>query len=642
MTDKRLYSERTKRTRTADDDRAARQDARVKRLSAVMYLNARPLYHGISQGIGGGRFSLVTAPPAECARMLVEGEVDAGLVPVAALARDGLYRVVPGVAVGCRGPVGSVVVHSERPIEELTDVVLDSSSRTSVVLLRLLLRRRLGREPRYVSMAPERLGEQVAGTTGALVIGDESMRLRGRFPFEWDLGGAWFEWTGLPFVFAVWAARAADLTETDVALLAESARRGEAALAEIAGGDPDKLRYLREQVRYALGAEEAAGLQRFFDLASDAGLLPEHRVSFFGERPRRRSSLDGLLGKAAAGERLSADDAVRLGEEASLFDLGAAADAVRCRKHGDAVVTYIIDRNINYTNVCVTACRFCAFFRPVGHAEGYTLSRETLAEKTRTLVEAGGIQILLQGGLNPDLPIEWYEDLFHWFKTEFPTVAMHALSPEEILYIARITGITLERTLERLHAAGLDSVPGGGAEVLVDRIRRQIAPLKCTSDEWLEVMRVAHRMGLRSSATMMFGSGETLLDRVQHFLKVRDLQDETGGFTAFISWDYQHDKGTRVVPGETGSHVYLRTQALSRLVLDNVPSIQSSWVTQGPGVGQAALRFGANDFGSVMFEENVVSAAGTTFCMDEAMIRRHIEASGFRPVRRNMRYELLA
>jgi cyclic dehypoxanthinyl futalosine synthase len=332
-----------------------------------------------------------------------------------------------------------------------------------------------------------------------------------------------------------------------------------------------------------------------------------------------------------------------LHESAELPGLGAAADARRLALHPEPRVTYIVERNINYTNVCTTACRFCAFYRPVGHHEGYVLDREVLARKMAEVRDAGGIQILLQGGLNPELPLEWYEDLFRWMRREFPTLSLHALSPEEILHLSRLSGEDLEGVLRRLAAAGLASVPGGGAEILVDRIRKRIASLKCTSAEWLEVMRVAHRLGMRSSATMMYAIGETARDRIEHLVKLRDLQDETGGFTAFICWPFQPGNTKLAGDDETASApAYLRQLAVARLTLDNVPNLQASWPTMGPAVGQVALAYGANDFGSVMFEENVVSSAGTIFAMDAAAIERHIAAAGYHPARRNVRYEVLS
>ncbi|MGH7293550.1 MAG: cyclic dehypoxanthinyl futalosine synthase, partial [Polyangiaceae bacterium] len=310
------------------------------------------------------------------------------------------------------------------------------------------------------------------------------------------------------------------------------------------------------------------------------------------------------------------------------------------RKHPHDVVTYIVDRNVNYTNVCTTSCRFCAFYRPLGHEEAYVLSREELGEKLQEVVDAGGVQILLQGGLHPELRIGWYEDLFRWMKREY-RLGLHALSPEEILHIAHLEDLSVRQVLERLHAAGLDSVPGGGAEILVDRVRRKIAKAKCTSEEWLGVMRTAHQMGLRSSATMMYGTVDTVRDRIWHLLKIRDLQDETGGFTAFFCWDFQHERGTRIEPGDHGTVLYLRQQAVARILLDNVDHVGASWVTQGPEVGQVALRFGADDFGSVMFEENVVSSAGTTFCMNADGMEARIRAAGFKAARRNVHYDWL-
>jgi cyclic dehypoxanthinyl futalosine synthase len=619
------------------------------RVAAVKYLNARPLYATLAEAPG---VALRLGVPAEVARQIAEDESDVALMPVAAAATVGDLRVARGMAIGARGAVRSVVIVSERPVDELTELSLDLSSRSSVILARLLLRaRKRGSEPRLLGCGPEDALAAVSGTRGALVIGDPALAAEGRFPHVFDLGAAWLEHTGLPFVFAAWFGREGALSpegEKLLLLARDEGLRGRDGFAEAhaakTGLSAASLRaYLGESIRYELGDPERRGLERFFDEAARASLLPRATVRFFDDdRPKAlpRASLDTLLGRAAAGERLSASEGERLGAEGSLFDLGLAADAIRKRKHPRGVVTYIVDRNVNYTNVCVTSCRFCAFYRPVGHTEGYVLSRETLAQKLTEVVDAGGVQILLQGGLNPDLRIEWYEDLFRWIKREFG-LGLHALSPEEILFIGRLEGLTVRRVLERLHEAGLDSVPGGGAEILVDRVRRRIAKTKCTSDEWLGVMRTAHQMGLRSSATMMYGTVDTLRDRVVHLIKIRDLQDETSGFTAFFCWDFQHEQGTRIEAGDTGTHLYLRQQALSRILLDNVDHIGASWVTQGPDVGQVALRFGADDYGSVMFEENVVSSAGTTYCTNAAGIEERIRAAGFRSVRRNVRYDWL-
>jgi cyclic dehypoxanthinyl futalosine synthase len=628
------------------------------RVAAVGYLNARPLYEGLDREPASARVRLDCATPSEVARRVAEHEADIALMPVAAAATLGDLRFVRGAAIAARGPVRSVVVVAERPIEQIDELAVDLSSRTSVVLARLLLAaRRKGKDaPRLLGCAPREAIAQVGGSRGALVIGDPALDIEGRFPFALDLGLAWYEETGLPFVFAAWCGRPGALGDADEELLLRAKQAGLArrdalaqAHAERSGLPADSLRaYLREAVRYDFGDEERRGLERFCDDAARAGLLPRARVRFYDDDSRvvaangghATPSLDSLLARAADGERLSAAEGERLATQASLFDLGLAADTVRRRKHPHDVVTYIVDRNVNYTNVCTTSCRFCAFYRPVGHPEGYVLSREELSKKLGEVVAAGGVQILLQGGLHPDLRIEWYEDLFRWIKREFK-LGLHALSPEEILHIGRLEGLSVRGVLERLHAAGLDSVPGGGAEILVDRVRRTIAKAKCTSDEWLGVMRVAHQMGLRSSATMMYGTIDTMEDRVAHLIKIRELQDETAGFTAFFCWDFQYEKGTHIQPGENGTVLYLRQQALARILLDNVDHVGASWVTQGPEVGQVALRFGADDFGSVMFEENVVSSAGTTFCMNADSMERRIRAAGFRAARRNVRYQWL-
>lgn len=626
------------------------EDNRI-RVAAVQYLNARPLFEGLDRDPASQRVRLDLALPSEVARRVAEDEADVALMPVAAAAAIGDMRFVRDAAIGARGSVRSVLLVSEKPLDALTHVALDMSSRTSVVLSRLVMRRMLGREPKLVGRPSAQAIAEIGGTRGALVIGDPALQLEGQYPHVVDLGQAWLEWTGLPFVFAAWVGRPGALSAEDERLLIDAKNAGIARRDAIAdeyaareGRPAASIRsYLRDALRHEFGDEERRGLERFYDEAARAGLLPKATVRFYDEDRRttpRKPALDALLARAAEGERLSGAEGERLLAEAGMFDLGLAADAVRRRKHPHDVVTYIVDRNVNYTNVCTTSCRFCAFYRPVGHPEGYVLSREVLGKKLQEVVDAGGVQILLQGGLNPELPITWYEDLFRWIKAEYK-LGLHALSPEEIIHISRMESLSIQQVLERLNAAGLDSVPGGGAEILVDRVRKKIAKAKCTSDEWLNVMRVAHHMGLRSSCTMMYGTVDDARDRINHLLKLRDLQDETGGFTAFFCWDFQYEQGTHILPGETGTQLYLRQQAVARLMLDNVDHVGASWVTQGPEVGQVALRFGADDFGSVMFEENVVSSAGTTFRMNADGMEARIRAAGFKAVRRNVKYEWL-
>ena len=318
------------------------------------------------------------------------------------------------------------------------------------------------------------------------------------------------------------------------------------------------------------------------------------------------------------------------------WPIGFAAE-----KHPDGIVTYIIDRNVNYTNVCVARCNFCAFYRPVGHSDGYVLGFEEIFRKIDETRAIGGVQLLLQGGHNPDLPIEWYEDLFRSVKARYPDFKLHALSPPEVIHLSRTSKLAVPVVIDRLIAAGLDSIPGGGAEILVDRVRKLLnCYTKASADEWLDVMRHAHRAGLRTTATMMYGTVETDEERLEHLLRLRALQDETGGFTAFITWSYQPEHTERGGSEATGID-YLRTLAIARLVLDNFDNLQASWVTQGGKVGQLSLAFGANDMGSVMIEENVVRAAGAAYCMDEVEIVRNVEDAGFVAKRRNMHYDVL-
>jgi len=352
-------------------------------------------------------------------------------------------------------------------------------------------------------------------------------------------------------------------------------------------------------------------------------------------------STTALVEKVRAGERVSAAEALDLYRSAPTAVLGRLADDIRQRKHPEGIVTYIIDRNVNYTNICVAKCNFCAFYREVGSPEGYVLGFDELFRKIDETIAVGGVQLLLQGGHNPDLPLSWYEDLFRAVKERYPAFKLHALSPPEVIHLSRLSQLPVPAIVDRLIAAGLDSIPGGGAEILVDRVRKLLHCYgKATSDEWLDVMRHAHRAGLRTTATMMYGTVETDVERIEHMMRLRDLQDETGGFTAFITWSYQPDH-TELAGAEATGVDYLRTLAISRIVLDNFDNLQASWVTQGGKVGQLSLAFGANDMGSVMIEENVVRAAGASYCMDELEIVRNIEDAGFQPKRRSMHYDIL-
>jgi cyclic dehypoxanthinyl futalosine synthase len=357
-------------------------------------------------------------------------------------------------------------------------------------------------------------------------------------------------------------------------------------------------------------------------------------------------SLDELLQKVWDGARINAAEARRL-YSLPLEELGALADRRRrlikapaYEGRGNDIVTYIVDRNVNYTNVCNVYCKFCAFYRVEGDSDAYVISLPEMDQKIEETIALGGTQILMQGGHHPKLTMQWYLDLLSHIKAKFPQVNIHGFSPSEFIHFQEVFNLPVEEIIRQFVKAGLGSIPGGGGEILVDSVRKRIAPLKAMSDEWLGVMDVAHRLGLNSSATMMFGHVETVEDRIEHMERVRAQQDKSKGFTAFISWTFQAEN-TRLRAETVGAQEYLRTQALSRIYIDNIPNIQSSWVTQGQEIGQIALKYGANDLGSIMIEENVVSQAGTTFRMGVADMKRLITELGYEPHQRDNWYRLL-
>jgi len=425
-------------------------------------------------------------------------------------------------------------------------------------------------------------------------------------------------------------------------------------LAQVAlsfGADDIHGTVFEEQVAHEAGATSPRSLSvnDLVHLIEEAGFVPTEHDSAYGDRhvygapePRAgRSQNEGqaMLDEAAEGRRLTDDEALQLFESDDLAALGRSADRVRRRLHPEPIVTYVVDRNINYSNICVSGCRFCAFYRGADAPDAYLLDRETLGAKLRETVALGGTQVLLQGGLHPDLPLEWYEDLVRWIHEEFG-LHVHGFSPPEIVHLARLNGLPVAEVVARLHRAGLATIPGGGAEILSNRVRGEISPRKCNADEWIEVMRAAHRLGLRTTATMMFGHIETFADRIEHLRRVRELQDETGGFTAFIPWPYQ-PRNTALGGRAAGAHDYLKTLAVSRLYLDNFANVQASWVTQGREICQVALYFGANDAGSTMLEENVVRAAGVEYRLTRADLELIIRQIGREPRQRDCYYRLV-
>ncbi|MFP4978004.1 cyclic dehypoxanthinyl futalosine synthase [Paenibacillus sp. CN-4] len=359
------------------------------------------------------------------------------------------------------------------------------------------------------------------------------------------------------------------------------------------------------------------------------------------------SGIDRILDKALGGERLNLEDTIALFESNEIEKMGAAANVIMERWHPDPVTTFVIGRNINYTNICDVYCRFCAFYRSPKSGEGYVLPDETIYEKIAETISVGGTEILMQGGTNPNLPFSYYTDLLRGIKSRFPEITMHSFSPAEIMKMKEVSGLTLEETVRQIHEAGLDSLPGGGAEILDDRTRSKISRLKGSWRDWMDVMQTAHRIGMNTTATMVIGLGESMEERALHLMRVRDAQDEclrngydSEGFLAFISWTFQPDNTNLKLDRQTPEE-YLKTVAISRLALDNIKNFQSSWVTMGPEIGKLSLQYGCNDFGSTMIEENVVSSAGATYKVNIESILKIIREAGKIPAQRNTRYDIL-
>ncbi len=574
-----------------------------------------------------GLFELERAIPSECADRLRDGRADIGIVPSVELNRQKL-EIIPGCGIACRAEVRSILLISKVAFGQIRTLATDSSSRTSVALSRVVLARKYGVEPRLTSLAPH-LGTMLELCDAALIIGDAALVLNpAELPFRvLDLGSEWTQMTGLPMVFAVWAARAGFPTQ-DPAPFAASLRFGLEHVDDIARDEHAKLgisealarEYLTRNIVFELGEQRIRGAESFSTICFGAG------------EPGGNQKGYGMMTRQEAIDLFRSDD---------LIGIGMAADAVRRKLHPHGIVSYIIDRNINYTNFCTEYCSFCAFYRPMGHAEGYLHPKEVIFDKIQETIDLGGTGILMQGGLHPELKIEWYEDLLRSIKQRFgDRIWNHCFSAPEIVNIAEVSGLTLHDTIARLRDAGLESIPGGGAEILDNDVRRRIARLKSSAQDWIDVHRAAHALGLRTTATMMFGCGETIEQRMNHFDIVRQIQEDTGGFTAFIPWSFQRENTSlgRFVKEEATAVEYLKTLAISRLYLDNILNIQSSWVTPGLKTCQVGLRFGGNDVGSIMIEENVVSAAGAHHRASEEQLRRLIRDAGFIPKQRDTLY----
>jgi len=651
------------------------------RFGAVSYLNTKPLIETLDERLSGWG-SLRLDLPSRLAADLASGELDVALIPSVEYFR-GLpdYEIVSDAAIACRGPVWSVRLLSRVPMNQIRTLALDEGSRTSAAMTQVLLSEMHGLRPETV---PFPIGSDPSETTAdaLLMIGDRAMHpARGTYQEIWDLGDRWLRWTELPFVFAMWVARReiADnkplmkrISDTLCASRAEGIAAMESiAIREAAGQgltNEDLHRYFAENLHFSLGPGERAGLDLFRQKAQSIGLVPASVPSFpsplSGSLANLKSPISSsspsptmmnspvaiaptsasvreILDSVVDGDRLSDEDAITLLQSHDLAAIGAAAETVSRQKHPEPYRTYNIDRNINYTNVCTAVCDFCAFYRGPKSDEGYVLPRSVLLKKIEETVELGGNQILLQGGLHPKYKLDWYEEMLGDIKSKFPQVNIHGFSPPELHHFTKMNKLSITEVLTRLKAAGLGSVPGGGAEILSDRVRGEITRGKVMTDDWLGVMRAWHELGGISSATMMFGHVETIAERVEHLRRLRELQDETGGFTAFICWTFQPENTDMSDLPKIGSFEYLKMLAVSRLYLDNIANLQSSWVTQGLKIGQMALMFGANDMGSLMIEENVVAEAGTVHFLSLQQIRESIQEHGFEARQRDVFYNLV-
>ena len=656
--------------------RTVPQRARTKlKVVAADFLNSLPLTIEVADD---EFFEFEYVVPSEGARQLVEEEADIALLPVAALAEIGGLEVVPGPCIGANGRVDSVVIVSEVPLDQIEQLYVDNASRTSVILARVYLASIGMSHIPFVRLPGTEVLERVEGNNAGLLIADIAFEQSKQFKYRHDLGDAWKRLTGEPFVFAVWAAARGVLNDEIVERLNRRFWDGLARKHQIISNWSEQHNmspvevadYLDERIQYNLNRSAWNGMQEFFRVASNMGLLPDARIEFAqrNELAERRDnllvqptsfgrwmpevvpysktySIDRILSRAEAGRRISLHDAERLYEEASLTDLGEVAHTIRSRMNPGNRVSYIVAMNLNYTNVCNVDCSFCGFYRSddpnrKGHDEGYTLNREEVRKKMNTLSDAEGVQVLFQGGVNPDLPIEYYTRTFSWFKQEWPQIHLNCLSVDEVLGLApNKTPEEIANVLSQLKEAGLDMLPGAGAEILVDRVRKRVSRKKSRASYWLETMRQVGRLGMKASVTMLYGMRETTRDKFAHIAKIRQLQDEVSPFMVFISWPYRKAENLKLQATDQSGATYLRMQAISRIFFDNIQHIMCSWVTQGPEIGQTALWYGADDFGSVMFEENVVSASGVTYRMDAEAMEFYIRDAGFEPFRRTGVFE---
>ncbi len=643
------------------------------RLGSIEFINSLPVDLGILNGAVPVDAEIFQGSPTVLNEKILKGEVDISAVSALFYAEHQKDLILlPNLSISSESSVESVILFSRYPVEELAgkDIYVTNKGRTTPALLEILCRKRYGFWPSFKAHV-SKIEEWPQSWDAMLLIGDEALEWKRRLVgSEWraiDLAEEWRHWTKLPFVFAVWVARRAfyekhaEETRRVHEALIRSKMWGASHMSEVMLASEKKtelpaptLKSYFSKLSFDFGQNLKRGMRTYFNYAAECGMvapvgdLEEITLVAANASSTQGSSatVEAILKKALDGQRVSVEEGVKLYHEASLFDLGAVANELNLRKNPESAkrATFVVDRNINYTNYCNTFCKFCAFYRTPGDKkEGYLRTTEEIFHKIEELLELGGTQVLLQGGHNPELGIEYYEDITRRVHTKFPQVHVHSFSASEVWHITKVSNLTVREVLLRLKAAGLNSLPGGGAEILVDRVRQAVSPLKTTVAQYFEVHRTAHEVGLRSTSTMVYGLGETVEERMQHFEGYRTLQDKTGGFRAFIPWSFESESTEMQMPRQTGSE-YLRMIALSRIMLDNIQHVQAGWVTEGPKLSQLALLYGADDFGGILMEENVVSATGsdhlyTGVTREEAV--RLISETGKIATQRNTNYEIV-
>lgn len=643
------------------------------RLGSIEFINSLPVDLGILSKNVPLNAQITQGTPMRLNELLLKGEIDISPVSLFWFAtHSDKFYLLPDLSITSESAVHSVLLFSRCPLKELKGkkIAVTEKGSTTPVLLEIICRKKYGFTP-CLETVNANFGEIPTGFDAILLIGDEALCAKERHGdnplYITDLAEEWKSWTGASFVFAVWAVRRdffagyPDAVFAAREALVKSRDWGLENLEEVMRRSREKtelseeiLRTYFSSLRYDLGESARHGIQLFLEYAAQCGLLTQ-AVMFEEVTPflagqsvsiQTDKSVEDIVEGALRGRRVTVDEGMKLYYEADLHHLGFVADELCAQKNPAArtQATFVVDRNINYTNFCYTLCKFCAFYRlPGDKNEGYVRTQKEIHDKIAELIALGGTQVLLQGGHNPELGIDYYEELIRFVRKDFPQVHVHSFSASEVVHMSRTSKISIREALLRLKAAGLNSLPGGGAEILSDRVRGIVSPLKTKVADYFEVHKTAHEIGLKSTSTMVYGLGETIEERMVHFEHYRKLQDQTHGFRAFIPWSFESESTEMSMPRRTGSE-YLRMVALSRIMLDNIQHLQAGWVTEGPKLSQLALRYGADDFGGILMEENVVSAtksdklyAGVT--KDEAI--RLIREIGKVPMQRNTNYEIV-